>query len=222
MIQPNSEIVSFSEIPALSEKAVRSVLLVRHSMRESLQNGNLDPGLTPDGHKYALECGKLLSGWQDVCCGASMRRRTIETVRDLVRGANLPEQEIAPCPAIYDASMFTSEEDFAACLAQDNIHELLGHYFATGNAPKMIDIEQYTAQVTSFLTSEAPAKNLLLSSHDIVIVALLQTLKVRQFQQDDWCGYIQGAFLSLNHDNNWQIHYAVPDKEKRQKYALFI
>ena len=67
-----------------------------------------------------------------------------------------------------------------------------------------------------------PKKNQLLATHDIVIVALLHTLGVHKFVQDDWCGYVQGAFLAQDNQGNWQVYYAVPDKENRQKYTLFI
>ena len=61
IVKANTNIISFNEIPKLANESQRSVLLVRHSMRESLQNGNYDPGLTTEGHNYAIECGKLLA-----------------------------------------------------------------------------------------------------------------------------------------------------------------
>ena len=223
MIKANTDIISFNEIPALSEAAERSVFLVRHSMRESLKNGNLEPGLTPEGHSYAIECGRKLAGWQNVSYGASPRRRTMETMRDLIKGAGLPEAEITPCPAIYDAAMYNSEEDFSSFLEHHDVSAILKLYYSTGNAPGMVDLNEFSAKLITFLTQPRPGvKNLLLTSHDIVIVALLQTLGVRQFVLDDWCGYVHGAFLTQHSDGKWQAYYAVPDKENRKKYSLFI
>ena len=222
MIKANTNIISFRDIPQLSEKSVRSVLLVRHSMRETLQNGNHDPALTPEGHSYAVECGKLLSGWSDVCCGASARRRTFDTVKDLLKGANISCGEIAVVPEIYDAALFVSEEEFNRSIDDGDIHEMLRVYFETGDVSGMVNIKLFTEKLIARLTGSAEKKNLLLGSHDIVIVALLHTLGVHHFVPDDWCGYIHGAFLTLDADGNWQAYYAVPDKENRKKYALFI
>ena len=222
MIKANTNIISFNEIPALSEKSVRSVLLVRHSMRESLQNGNYDPALTPEGHSYAVECGKFLAGWRDVCCGASARRRTFDTVSDLLKGANISCEKITEVPEIYDAALFESVEEFNRSIDDGDIHELLRIYFETGDAPGMVNIKIFTEKLLDRLTSGAEKKNQLLASHDIVIVALLHTLGVHRFVQDDWCGYIHGAFLAQDTDGTWQVYYTVPDKENRKKYTLFI
>ena len=222
MVKANTNIISFKDVPQLSEAAEQSVLLVRHSMRESLQNGNYNPGLTPEGHSYAVECGKFLSGWKNVCCGASARKRTFDTVKDLLKGANIDGGKIIEVPEIYDAALFVSEEEFNRSIDEGDIHGLLRTYFTTGDAPGMVNIKTFTDKLIARLTMKAEKKNLLLASHDIVIVALLHTLGVHHFVQDDWCGYIQGAFLTRDSSGNWQIYYVVPDKENRKKYTLFI
>ena len=55
MLNVNRTIISFREIPDISEAAHKSRLLLRHSYRESLQGGNLDPGLTAEGWDYAVQ-----------------------------------------------------------------------------------------------------------------------------------------------------------------------
>ena len=49
-------------------------------------------------------------------------------------------------------------------------------------------------------------------SHDIFIAAFLQGLGVRDFCSENWIGYLQGAALAQNHDDEWQAFYCVPDK----------
>ena len=49
------KLLSFRDIPALADRAERSVLLLRHSMRESLNHGT-DPVLTPEGTAFARQC----------------------------------------------------------------------------------------------------------------------------------------------------------------------
>lgn len=222
MIKANTTIISFKDIPALSAAAVRSVLLVRHSMRESLQNGNYDPGLTPEGHSYAVECGKFLAGWKDVCCGASARKRTFETIQDLLKGANIDGGEIAVVPEIFDTALFRSEAEFNRAIDEGNIQALLRRYYETGEAPGMVDMKLFTDRLISRLTVSAHKKNQLLASHDIIIVTLLHALNVHTFVPEDWFGYVHGAFLAQESDGSWQIYYAVPDKDNRKKYTLFI
>ena len=218
------EIISFAEIPALAEKSQRSVLLLRHSIRESLVNGNYDPGLTDEGRKYAIDCGKLLTGLKDVGFGASPRKRTIETAQALMEGGNFQAlQEILPCPEIYDHSMFESPQALEQAIDNGTIPVLFRQYFSTGKAEGMKDAKLFVADLLNFLTqSEFGAKNTILCTHDIVIVTLLYFSKVRLFTPDDWCGYVQGAALFLEKDNSWRLAYTVPDAANRQPYSLFV
>ena len=218
------EILSFAEIPALAEKSRRSVLLLRHSIRESLVNGNYDPGLTAEGRKYAVDCGKLLTGLNDVSFGASPRRRTIETAQALMEGGNFPaSQDIRLCPEIYDHSMFDSPQALEQAIDNGTIPRLFRQYFTTGKAESMIDAELFVEGLLKFLTqSKFATKNTILCTHDIVIVTLLFFSKVRLFTPDDWCGYVQGAALFLDNDNTWRLAYTVPDAANRQPYSLFV
>lgn len=219
------EILSFAEIPALAEKSRRSVLLLRHSIRESLVNGNYDPGLTVEGRKYAVDCGKLLTGLKDVSFGASPRQRTIETAQALIEGGNFPvsQETIRPCPEIYDHSMFESPQALEQAIDNGTIPMLFHQYFATGKAEGMIDAELFVAGLLDFLTkSEFKTKNTILCTHDIVIVTLLYFSKVRLFTPDDWCGYVQGAALFQENDDSWRLAYTVPDAASRQPYSLFV
>ena len=78
----HTQILSFKDMPILAKQYDRTVLLLRHSMRESLNNG-MDPGLTPEGRNYALQCGSFLTGLEEVSFGSSPRKRTIETAQAL-------------------------------------------------------------------------------------------------------------------------------------------
>ena len=221
MINVNQNIVSFNEAVKISEASDRSVLLVRHSYRESLVNGNHDPGLTAAGWEYAVQCGKFLQGMQDVCLGASTRKRTIETVEALAKGAGISVQELIPCPLLHDTAMFSKPENLGIAIENGSIPALLKSYFTTGTAPGMRNITEFVPELLAFLTGSFPFPNVILSTHDIVIVALLSALRVYEFKQDDWCGYVQGAFL-YQQNGIWNIAYCVPDTSNRTKTELFV
>lgn len=221
MINAHKEIMSFEEAARLSAVSDRSVLLVRHSFRESLVNGNHDPGLTAEGYEYAVESGKFLREMKNVCFGASSRKRTTETVKALIAGANFAASDIAPCPLLHDTAMFSPPENLGIAIENGTIPELLRSYFTTGTAPGMRHIKEFAPALLEFLTGEFPCPNVILSTHDIVIVALLSFLKVYEFKQDDWCGYIQGAFL-YQQNGEWNIAYTVPDAKNRPTTQLFV
>ena len=54
--------VLYGDIPALADDSDRTILVVRHSIRESLRAGSVDPDLTPEGSALAVRGGQLLSG----------------------------------------------------------------------------------------------------------------------------------------------------------------
>jgi broad specificity phosphatase PhoE len=225
MINVNKKIISFKDIPSLSESVRKSVLLVRHSYRESLQNGNLDPGLTAEGWDYAVECGKFLKGMKDVCFGSSPRKRTIQTVQALVKGGELQTEEplIAEYPQLHDTAMFSPPEMLGITIADNTISQRLHTYFSTGNEPSMVALKDFAGGLADFLTgTDFGKKNVILATHDILLIALLSFFRVYPFREDDWCGYVQGAFLYQDKNGQWTICYAVPDRETRQQYKLFV
>ena len=221
-VQINKKIISFSEIPALAEESDKLVLMVRHSYRQSLQAGSLDPGLTEEGSAYARECGALLKGLHDTCYGSSARKRTVETVQNLMIGGGLEAGEIAIYPEIYDCSLFVAPEVLEEIIADHTISGLLKSYFTTGKAPRMIDLAEYSSRLVDFLTGTVfPAKNVILATHDVVVASLLLPLNVYPFSLTDWCGYIHGALLYCK-NGIWTVAYAVPNAADRRKTALFI
>lgn len=222
MIKISPNIISFSEIPEIVNSSEKSVLLVRHSYRESLINGNHDPALTEAGWNYAVECGKFLNGIKNISFGSSIRKRAVETVQALSKGAGFDCSDIEDCPLIRDTAMFTAPENLGEAIENNRVPALLKEYFSTGNAPGMIGIKEFSANLLNFLTEHRfSTNNTLLAAHDIIIAALLIPLKVYPFVQEDWCGYIQGAFLWYR-DQEWNIAYAVPDKENRVPCKLFV
>ena len=225
MIKVNKEIISFKDIPSLSENACKSVLLVRHSYRESLQNGNFDPGLTVEGWNYAVECGKFLKGMTEVCFGASPRQRTIQTVQALIEGGEFQKEEpvITEYQQLHDTAMFSPPEMLEVFIEDNAIPQLLRTYFSTGNAPSMIGMKDFAGALADFLTGTGfEKKNVILSTHDIIIMALLSFHEVYPFREDDWCGYVQGAFLYSDAAGQWTMCYAVPDREARKECRLFV
>ena len=108
-LQIKQGILSFREIPGLAERAAKSVVLLRHSMRESLNKGS-NPGLTPDGTAYARQAGTFLAGLRDVGFGASPRKRSIETAAALRLGMDGTEGEIRTYQDIADTFMFVAQD----------------------------------------------------------------------------------------------------------------
>lgn len=221
MINVNKNILSFNEAVKISAASSRSVLMVRHSFRESLTNGNHDPGLTAAGWEYAVECGKFLKGMNNVCFGASSRNRTVETVEALISGAGLGSRNIVHHPLLHDTAMFSKPENLGIAIENGSIPALLKSYFTTGSAPGMRPATEFVPELVSLLCGSFPCPNVILSTHDIVVVALLSSLQVYEFKQDDWCGYVQGAFL-YQQNSTWNIAYCVPDAKNRQKCQLFV
>lgn len=221
----NQEILSFKDIPIIAASSHKSILLLRHSYRESLQNGSLDPGLTPEGWEYAVSCGKLLKDMKEVCFGASHRKRTIETVRAIIEGSKQGDEKspIEDYPLLYDTALFSPPEGLGLAIENHTIPQLLKCYFTSGNAPTMKGRKEFAESLTDFLTGTSFAKkNVILASHDIILMALLTHYKVYPFHEEDWCGYVQGVFLHQDPAGNWTISYAVPDKENRKKHKLFV
>ena len=217
----STRILSFNDMPELSKQFDRTVLLLRHSMRETLNHG-LDPGLTAEGRDYALQCGKLFTGLTDVSFGASPRKRTIETAQALQEGGVLGNSEIDIYTGIQDTSLFSRPENLALSLQQGNLPEILGKYFTEGKAPGTIDLADYSEQLLNFLTeTKFKTKNTILLSHDIICASLLLPHKVYPFKLDDWCGYIQGGALLFSGENCY-LHYIVPSAANRKKSALFV
>ena len=222
-IRINPAPVLFSDIPALAETSDRTVLMVRHSIRESLRAFSIDPALTPEGEELARRCGKLLSGLGDVSFGASPRRRTRDTARCLIEGGGFRANDIRDCPEIGDMTIFQHEVDFEAMLRTHNTENVMREYFSTGHAEGLKDMRPFGAQILTFLTSEVfRTPRSVFVSHDVLAMAALGALGVRTFSNDDWCGFLHGILLSRDADGVWTAAYAIPDFDEGKKYRLFV
>lgn len=222
MIEVNREILSFKEIPAIAADSQRTALMLRHSYRQSLVNGNYDPPLTSEGWDFAVECGKLLRGMTDVCFGASSRLRTIQTIEAIIQGGGFASgTPITPIPQLHDTAIFSPPENLAIAIEKGTIPALFREYFSTGSAPGMRPMKEFVTELQELLTGSFPSPNVIVATHDVVAAPLLLSLKVYDFTQKDWCGYVQGAFL-WQKDDRWTIAYAVPDKENRPLTELFV
>ena len=221
-LQIKQGILSFWEIPALADRSAKSVILLRHSMRESLNKGS-NPGLTPDGTAYARQCGTFLAGLRDAGFGASPRKRSIETAAALRLGMDGTEGEIRTYQDIADTFMFVEPDGLDQAIRSERIPVMLREYYSTGHTDGLKELKDFSAGLLRFLTeTDFPDKNTILISHDIVIVSLLAPLKVYPFRPTDWCGYIQGAALFRSTDGTWSVSYAVPDLATRKETALFV
>jgi len=220
----NPDPVLFSRIPAAAAGAVRTVLMVRHSIRESLRAGSVDPALTPEGEELARRGGKLLAGLGGVVSfGASPRRRTRDTARCMMEGGGFHAQGIRDCPEIGDLTIFSHPVDFEAMLRTHNTENVMRDYFATGRAAGLKDMDGFAAELLHFLTEtpfESPRR--VFVSHDVLAMAILSALNVRRFAIDDWCGYLHGVLLTLDGNGTWTAAYAVPDYDAGKRHRLFV
>ena len=215
--------VLFKSIPAIADKSVRTVLMVRHSIRESLRAFSVDPALTPEGEELARRCGELLSGLGDVSFGASPRQRTRDTARCLIEGGGFRAREIRECPEIGDMTIFSRPVDFEAMLRTHNTENVMREYFSTGHAAGLKDLRPFAAQILGFLTDpHSDSSCTVLVSHDVLAMAVLTALGVRTFAIDDWCGYLHGILLTQDGNGAWTAAYALPDCDSGKKHRLFV
>jgi len=214
--------ILFGSIPAIADKSVRTVLMVRHSIRESLRAFSVDPNLTPEGEVLARRCGELLSGLGDVSFGASPRRRTRDTARCLMEGGNFRARDIRDCPEIGDMTIFSRPVDFEAMLRTHNTENVMREYFSTGHAEGLKDLRPFAAQILGVLTKPFAAPRTVFVSHDVLAMAVLTALGVRTFAIDDWCGYLHGILLTQDVDGVWTAAYTLPDYDSGKKHRLFV
>ena len=158
-VKVNPTPVPFGAVPSLVERSARTVLMVRHSIRESLRAASVDPALTREGRELARRGGKLLSGLGNVSFGASPRRRTYETAKCMIEGGAFPPQDIRDAPELGDLTIFSRPVDFQAMLRTHNTEKVMREYFSTGHADGLKDLRPFAAQILNFLTekhSDAP------------------------------------------------------------------
>ena len=220
----NREPVLLGDIPALADASDRTILVVRHSIRESLRAGSVDPDLTPEGAELARRCGRLLSGLgHDVFFAASPRTRTRRTARCMMEGGGFPRQDIRDCPELGDLTIFAHPVNFEAMLRDHNTEPVMREYFSTGHAEGLKDMRPFAEELLSFLTgTQFPASRTVIVSHDVLAMSILSALGVRTFLVEDWCGYLHGVLLTRDRNGKWTAAYAVPDYKTKKKYRLFV
>ena len=222
--QVNRKPVLLGNIPAIADGSVRTVLMVRHSIRESLRAGSVDPDLTPEGAELAMRCGRLIAGLgDDVMFGASPRQRTRNTAVCMMRGGGFRPQTVRECPELGDLTIFSHPVDFEAMLRTHNTENVMRDYFSTGHANGLKDMRPFADELLAFLTKTPfPAARAVFVSHDVLAMSILSALGVRMFSIDDWCGYLHGILLTQNRDGLWTASYAIPDYDAGKTHRLFV
>ena len=223
-IAVNREPVLLGTVPALADASERTVLVVRHYVRESLRAGSVDPDLTPEGAALARCCGRLLSGLgDDVLFAASPRSRTRRTAQCIMEGGGFPHQDVRDCPELGDLTIFSRPVDFEAMLRDHNTEPVMREYYSTGHAEGLKDLRPFAEELLVFLTGTPfPASRTIIVSHDVLVMAILSALDVRTFSIEDWCGYLHGVLLTRGRDGVWTAAYAVPDYDEGKKHRLFV
>ncbi|MBQ7731640.1 MAG: phosphoglycerate mutase family protein [Lentisphaeria bacterium] len=223
-IAVNREPVLLGDIPAIADESDRTVLVVRHSIRESLRAGSVDPDLTPEGIELAQQCGHLLSGLgDDVLFAASPRTRTRRTAECLMEGGGFRRQEVRDCPELGDLTIFSRPVDFEAMLRTRNTENVMREYFSTGHAEGLKDMRPFAEELLAYLTETPfPASRTVIVSHDVLAMTILSALGVRTFLVEDWCGYLHGVLLTRDRKGVWTASYTVPDYDAGKKHRLFV
>ena len=223
-IAVNPEPVPFGSIPSIADDSVRTVLVVRHSIRESLRADSVDPDLTPEGAELARRGGRLLAGLGgDVLFGASPRKRTRNTALRMMEGGGFPSRPVREYPELGDLTIFSRPVDFEAMLRTRNTEAVMREYFSTGRAEGLKDMRPFAAELLEFLTETPfPAARMVLVSHDVLAMSILSALGVRAFSVDDWCGYLHGVLLTLDRNGGWTSAYAIPDYDTGRIHRLFV
>ncbi len=223
-IAVNREPVLLGSIPAIADKSDRTVLVVRHSIRESLRAGSVDPDLTPEGAELARRCGQLLSGMgDDVLFAASPRTRTRRTAQCMMEGGGFRRRDVLDCPELGDLTIFAQPVDFEAMLRKRNTENVMREYFSTGHAEGLKDMRPFAEELLAFLTGTPfPSSRTVIVSHDVLAMSILSALGVRTFLVEDWCGYLHGVLLALGRDGVWTASYAIPDYDAGKKHRLFV
>ena len=220
----NHDPVLLGTIPAIADRSVKTVLMVRHSIRESLRAGSVDPDLTREGAELAMRCGQLLTGLGgDVLFGASPRTRTRNTALCMMNGGGFRPRPVRDCPELGDLTIFSRPVDFEAMLRTRNTENVMREYFSTGHAEGLKDMRPFAAELLDFLTETPfPASRTVFVSHDVLAMSVLSALGVRRFSVDDWCGYLHGLLLTQDRGGAWTAAYAVPDFDAGRTHRLFV
>ena len=223
-IAVNREPVLLGNIPVLADASDRTVLVLRHSIRESLRAGSVDPDLTPEGAELATRCGRLLSGLgNEVLFAASPRTRTRRTAQCMMEGGGFPRRDVRDCPELGDLTIFSRPVDFEAMLRTRNTEKVMREYYSTGHAEGLKDMDPFAEELLRFLTGEPyPSSRTVIVSHDVLAMAILSALKVRTFSIEDWCGYLHGVLLTRDKSGVWTAAYAVPDYDEGKRHRLFV
>lgn len=221
-IIPNRSAVYYRDIPALADESVRTVLAVRHSIRESLR-GSIDPGLTDEGIELAKRCGGELAKLGDVSFGVSPRLRTRQTAQYMIEGGGFPVRPVLECPELVDTSIFEQETDLVEMLRTRSTEKSLREYYATGHTAGLKDLKPFGEGLAHYLTgTEFATDRTILVTHDVLIIDILMALDVRAFTPEDWCGYLHGVLLTQDRSGAWTAAYAVPDHDEGKTYRLFV
>ena len=223
-IAVNREPVLLGNIHALADASDRTVLVLRHAIRESLRAGSVDPDLTPEGVDQAKRCGRLLSGLgYDVSFAASPRTRTRRTAQCMMEGGGFPKHDVRDCPELGDLTIFARPVDFEAMLRNHNTEPVMRAYYSTGRAEGLKDMRPFAEELLTFLTGTPfPASRTVIVSHDVLAMSILSALGVRSFTIEDWCGYLHGILLTRGPNGIWTAAYAVPDYDAGKKHRLFV
>ncbi len=206
----------FWEIATASSK--KCILLIRHAERPKIQENDATfgehLGLTDSGIAMAHQCGRTLAGLDDCSFGASPMRRTRETAQYIAAGMGLDNVTVFDAPEAGVSGLWVNDRALLhSFYKKEGSAAFTDRYLREGHAEGYQSISEGTARMSDWLTqSDFGARCTLITSHDIFVASLLQGLGVRQFNSNEWVGYLQSAALVEDTDGRWKAFYCVPDK----------
>ena len=130
------------------------MLVVRHSIRESLRGGTIDPALTAEGVELARKCGRQLAKLGNVSFGASPRLRTRQTAQHIIEGGGFRSDGVFDCPELVDTSIFRETADLAEMLRTRSTEKSLREYYATGHTEGLKDMKPFAEELLRYLKPE--------------------------------------------------------------------
>ena len=195
------------------EPDARAAVLIRHSVRGSIEEEGPDAPLTEDGRKLARRFGSLLPEDLSVLVHTSPRRRCVQTAEEIVEGFRQAHPG-------GEASLLGSEESVASILhssAQRAAAQALLQEIQKGARPDSGDAWNFPAELV--VSADLLAKHTLRAiarihgsskagtvhvfvDHDLHLIVLRERVLGTRFARKAWLNYLDGFVLILLGDGS--------------------
>lgn len=197
------------QLPVLADLArvptgIPVALLLRHSIRGPIPRTSRGDEilLTPEGHRLALELGRLM-GPRFVSVATSPVQRCRETAERLLDGAgqDLPQRvdRTLGRPGI----VMGNEDIVWSTFHREGIHPTMVRYIGGEPLPGFPALRATALQLALWLAGSVaggPPGIHLFSSHDLMIMGLLSGLEQRPLAGERWPDFLDGVYTWTEQD----------------------